>query len=132
MIYWWINIKFKSNSSDINYYNPYLNKHYLKRYIQSIWYSISYKYFIHFTQSTETSEGITKINYGWRKENKSKENIGIQKDYSPLRLISVSNQNIQVSIFYLASKIVWFITLIDIQYATLNLYLIEAANHLCE
>lgn len=30
MIYWWINIKFKSNSYDINYYNPYLNKHYLK------------------------------------------------------------------------------------------------------
>lgn len=104
MIYWWINIKFKSNSSDINYYNPYLNKHYLRRYIQSIWYSISYKYSIHFTQSTENSEGITKINYGWRKENKSKENIGIQKDYSPLRLISVSSQNIQVSIFFWKAK----------------------------
>ena len=57
-----------------------------------------------FTQSTENSEGITKINYGWRKENKSKENIGIQKDYSPLRLISVSNPNIQVSIFFWQAK----------------------------
>ena len=57
-----------------------------------------------FTQSTENSEGITKINYGWGEENKSKENIGIQKDYSPLRLISVSSQNIQVSIFFWKAK----------------------------
>lgn len=57
-----------------------------------------------FTQPTENSEGITKINYGWRKENKSKENIDIQKDYSPLRLISVSNQNIQVSISFWQAK----------------------------
>lgn len=61
MIYWWINIKFKSNSSDINYYNPYLNKHYLRRYIQSIWYSISYKYPYILRRQQKTQKELQKL-----------------------------------------------------------------------